>query len=199
VNSYDEALSLPTEEAVKLAVRVQQVLAKESGVADTIDPIGGSYYLEWLTDELEECAWRIIDDIDDMGGMTKAVEKGYPQRRIADSAHRYQRRVESGEIPVIGVNVLTEPEEIELETHEIDEESRRRVASRLRTFKTDRDQGEVEETLWSVAKAAERNDENLFPHVFDAVKTGASVGEISGVLRDVWGEWKEHTTVETFL
>ncbi|MFQ5951460.1 MAG: methylmalonyl-CoA mutase [Candidatus Geothermarchaeales archaeon] len=194
VNSYDEAMGLPTEEAVKLSVRVQQVLAHESGVVDTVDPLGGSYYLEWLTDEIEEHAWKIIDEVEEMGGMTKAVEAGYPQRKIAESAHKHQLGVEGGEIPVIGVNLLTEPEEAKFEIQTVDVVSRERVVSRLNRFKEDRDPSKLETALDSVASAAEREDENLFPHVLSAVKAGATVGEISEVLRKVWGEWTEATT-----
>ncbi len=198
VNSYDEAMGLPTEEAVRLAVRVQQVLAHESGLAETVDPLGGSYYLEWLTDEIEERAWKIIDEVEEMGGMTKAVEAGYPQRRIAESAHRHQLGVDAGEIPVIGVNLATDPGEAKFGIQTVDVVSRDRVMSRLKRFKEDRDPGKVGAALDSVAGIAEREDENLFPHVLNAVKVGATVGEVSGALRAVWGEWTEGTTGDSW-
>ncbi|MEM3905208.1 MAG: methylmalonyl-CoA mutase family protein, partial [Sulfolobales archaeon] len=147
VNSYDEALSLPSEEAVKLSIRVQQVILYESGVIDTIDPLGGSYYIEWLTDEIEEKAWKIIDEIDRMGGMLKAIELGYPQREIARAAYEYQVKVEKGEIPIIGVNVLVEPGVPKVKILRVDPEVRRRVVERLSKFRSERDNVKVTRAL----------------------------------------------------
>ncbi len=189
VNSYDEAISLPTEKAVKLSIRVQQVLAMESGVADTIDPLAGSYYVEALTDEIEERAWRIINEIEKMGGMVKAVINGYPQREIAKSAYEYQLKVEKGEVPVIGVNVLQEEEALEYEPLKVDPEVRRRVIERLEGYRRERDRTKVEHLLSKLAEEAEKPDVNLFPTVLECVRAGATLGEISGTLRDVWGEW----------
>ncbi len=189
VNSYDEALSLPTEESVKLSVRVQQVLLYESGVTDTVDPLGGSYYIEWLTDQIEEKAWKIIDEIDRLGGMVKAIEVGYPQREIARAAYEWQLKVERGEIPVIGVNMFVEQEEPKIRVLKVDPAVRERVVNRLRKLREERDQARVRDALNRVAKAAE-GDENLFPPILEAVKAKATLGEISGVLRDIWGEWR---------
>jgi methylmalonyl-CoA mutase N-terminal domain/subunit len=195
VNSYDEALCLPTEKSVKLAVRVQQVLAYESGVVDTIDPLGGGYYVEWLTDRIEEEAWKIIDHVEKLGGMVKAIEKGYPQAEIMKSAYEYQQKVERGEIAVIGVNMFREEEELKLELLKVDPKVREKVISRLGKLKSERNQLKVQEALDRLRKAAEKTDENLFPYVLEAVKAKATIGEISRVLRDVWGEWRGPTII----
>jgi methylmalonyl-CoA mutase N-terminal domain/subunit len=191
VNSYDEALSLPTEESVKLSVRVQQVLLYESGVIDTIDPLGGAYYIEWLTDMIEEKAWKFIDEVDRMGGMIKAIENGYPQREIARAAYEWQIKVDKGEIPIIGVNKFVEEgQESKVEILKVDPEVRERVISRLKAFRLERDQQRVRTLLEEVRKAAEKDDENLFPHILSAIRGKATLGEISGVLREAWGEWR---------
>ncbi len=190
VNSYDEALSLPSEEAVKLSIRVQQVLLYESGVIDSIDPLGGSYYVEWLTDEIEERAWKIIDYIDKLGGMLKAIEMGYPQREIARAAYEYQLKVERGEIPVIGVNVLVEPTPPKIKILKVDPDVRRRVIDRLNKLREGRDGAKVRRSLDEVRKAAENNDVNIFPYILDAIRSKATLGEVSAILREVWGEWR---------
>jgi methylmalonyl-CoA mutase N-terminal domain/subunit len=190
VNSYDEALSLPSEEAVKLSIRVQQVILYESGVIDTIDPLGGSYYIEWLTDEIEEKAWKIIDEIDRMGGMLKAIELGYPQREIARAAYEYQVKVEKGEIPIIGVNVLVEPGVPKVKILRVDPEVRRRVVERLNKFRSERDNVKVTRALDDVMRAAEKPEVNIFPYILEAIRSKATLGEVSKVLREVWGEWK---------
>ena len=190
VNSYDEALSLPSEEAVKLSIRVQQVILYESGVIDTIDPLGGSYYIEWLTDEIEEKAWKIIDEIDRMGGMLKAIELGYPQREIARAAYEYQVKVEKGEIPIIGVNVLVEPGVPKVKILRVDPEVRRRVVERLSKFRSERDNVKVTRALDEVMRAAEKPEVNIFPYILEAIRSKATLGEVSKVLREVWGEWK---------
>jgi methylmalonyl-CoA mutase N-terminal domain/subunit len=190
VNSYDEALSLPSEEAVKLSIRVQQVILYESGVIDTIDPLGGSYYIEWLTDEIEEKAWKIIDEIDRMGGMLKAIELGYPQREIARAAYEYQVKVEKGEIPIIGVNILVEPGVPKVKILRVDPEVRRRVVERLSKFRSERDNVKVTRALDEVMRAAEKPEVNIFPYILEAIRSKATLGEVSKVLREVWGEWK---------
>ncbi len=189
VNSYDEALSLPTEESVKLSVRVQQVLLYESGVIDTVDPLGGAYYVEWLTDQIEEKAWKIIDEIEKLGGMVRAIEVGYPQREIAKAAYEWQLKVEKGEIPFIGINMFVEKEEPKIKVLKVDPEVRERVVSRLRKLREERDPIKVRDALDKVRRVAEGED-NLFPPILEAVKAKATLGEISGVLRDVWGEWR---------
>ncbi len=191
VNSYDEALSLPTEESVKLSVRVQQVLLYEAGIIDTVDPVGGSYYIEWLTDMIEDKVWKIIDAVDRMGGMIRAIENGYPQREIAKAAYEWQLRVDKGEIPIIGVNKFVErKEEMKVKVLKVDPEVRDRVISRLRKLKESRNEERVESLLDELRKAAEREEINIFPHILEAVRHKATLGEISGVLREVWGEWR---------
>ncbi len=190
VNSYDEALCLPTEESVKLSVRVQQVILYESGVVDAIDPLGGAYFIEWLTDQIEERAWRYIDEIERMGGMLRAVKLGYPQREIARAAYEWQLKVERGEIPIVGVNIFTEPEIPKVKILKVDPAARERVVSRLRKLRESRDQIKVRDALDKVRRAAEKEDVNIFTPIYEAVKVGATVGEISGVLREVWGEWR---------
>jgi len=195
-NSFDETLCLPTEEAVRVALRTQQIIAYESGVADVVDPLGGSYFVEWLTDEIEERAWRYIDRIEDMGGMVRAIEKGYPQREVANSAFKYQRGVDEGEIPVVGINCYEVPPEEDWVP--IDpawvvrraKEYEERQLQRLRQVKANRDTRKVEERLDALRRAAEK-DENVFPYVLEAVKAYATLGEICGVLREAYGEWKE--------
>jgi len=190
VNSYDEALSLPSEEAVKLSIRVQQVILYESGVVDTIDPLGGSYYIEWLTDEIEGRAWKIIDEIDRMGGMLRAIELGYPQREIARAAYEYQVKVEKGEIPIIGVNVLVEPGVPKVKILRVDPEVRKRVIDRLSKFKSERDNVKVMRALDDVMRAAENSEVNIFPYILEAIRSKATLGDVSKVLREVWGEWR---------
>jgi len=190
VNSYDEALCLPTEESVKLSVRVQQVILYESGVVDTVDPLGGAYYIEWLTDQIEERAWKYIDEIERMGGMLRAIKLGYPQREIARAAYEWQLKVERGEIPIVGVNIFVEPEIPKVKILKVDPAARERVVSRLRKLRESRDQIKVRDALDRVRRAAEKDDVNIFTPIYEAVKVGATVGEISGVLRDVWGEWR---------
>ncbi|RLI11993.1 methylmalonyl-CoA mutase [Candidatus Bathyarchaeota archaeon] len=195
-NSFDETLCLPTEEAVRVALRTQQIIAYESGVADVVDPLGGSYFVEWLTDEIEERAWKYIDRIDSMGGMVRAIEKGYPQREVANSAYKYQRGVDTGEIPIVGVNCYEVPPEedwIPIDPAWVvrrAKEYEERQLERLRRVKAERDQRKVEERLDALRRAAEKG-ENVFPYVLEAVKAYATLGEICGVLREVYGEWKE--------
>lgn len=192
VNSYDEALALPSEKAAKIAIRVQQILANESGVADTVDPLAGSYYIEWLTDEIEERAWKLIDRIESMGGMLKAVINGYPQAQIAESAYRLQRKIEEGELTVVGVNAYVEKGwEANTEIFRVKPEVRERVLNRLRSLRENRDNRKVREKLDMLHKAASEEKENLFPYIMEALKAGSSIGETSRTLRNVWGEYRE--------
>jgi len=192
VNSYDEALALPSEKAAKIAIRVQQVIAYESGAADTIDPLAGSYFIEALTDEIEERAWKIIEKIESMGGMMKAIEKGYPQAEIAESAYRLQKRIESGDLVKVGVNMFYEPDWIgTTEVFRVNPEVRNRVLERLKKYRSERDEIKWRDSLTQLRKAAEKENENLFPYILNAIKAGATVGEISGVLREIWGEYRE--------
>ncbi|AGE70867.1 acyl-CoA mutase large subunit family protein [Sulfolobus acidocaldarius] len=192
VNSYDEALGLPTEKAAKIAIRVQQVIAHESGATDTIDPIAGSYYVEWLTDEIEEHAWKILYDIERMGGMMKAIEVGYPQAQIAESSYRIQKRLEQNDLVRVGVNMYYEPDWIgTTEVFKVNPLVRDRILQRLAKYKKERDNSKVEGSLSRLRNAADKENVNIFPYILDAIKSGATVGEVSSVLRELWGEYKE--------
>jgi len=192
VNSYDEAWALPTEKAVKISLRVQQVIAHESGVANTIDPLAGSYYVEWLTNEIEERAWKVIDMIESAGGMIEAVKKGIPQREIANSAYEYQKKIEKGEIGVVGVNIYREEGwELTMELLKVDPSVSARVISRLKDLRKNRDQAKHKTALNNLRKVAKNPDENIMPAIIEAVKAKATIGEISAVLREIWGEYKE--------
>ena len=190
-NAYDEAWALPSEKAAKIALRTQQIIAYETGVADTVDPLAGSYFVEWLTDRVEEEAWKIIYRIEDMGGMIEAIKKGYPQRLIAESAYRQQKEIESGERVVVGVNMFVEEEKLEIPILKINQpEVERRQIERLKRIRAERDNAKVKTALSNLRRAAKRN-ENIMPHVIEAVRVYASLGEIMGVLKEVYGEWVE--------
>jgi len=189
-NSYDEAMALPSEEAVQLALRTQQVIAHESGVADTVDPLGGSYYIEWLTNRLEEGINNYLAIIDGMGGALEAIKRGYIQSEIRTSAYNHQKAVDSGEQVVVGVNKFTGGELSELELLEIDEDVAEKQLGRLEKLRATRDNGKVEKVLNEVREVA-RSDENIMPVLIEAVKAYATVGEISDALRAVFGEYKE--------
>jgi methylmalonyl-CoA mutase N-terminal domain/subunit len=188
-NSRDEALSLPTKESVQIALRTQQIIAYESGVAYTIDPLAGSYYIEHLTDEIERRALEYIEKIDLMGGAPAAIEKGYIQREIHESAYRYQQRVDSGKRTVVGVNRFTVEEEQELEYLKVDPQCEEEQIVRLEKIRSARDSSAVKETLDSL-QAAAQGDDNLMPHILTAVKCYATLGEICGVFREVFHEYK---------
>lgn len=189
-NSFDEAIALPSEEAVRVALRTQQIIADESGAADTVDPLGGSYYIEWLTNQIEDRAMSYISEIDKMGGALEAIEKGYIQKEIASSAYNYQRAVDSGEQVVVGVNKFTVKGEQAPKTLEIGIEVEKRQLERLRRLKQERDNQKVNQVLDRVRKVA-GSDENIMPVLIETVKTYATVGEISNALRDVFGEYRE--------
>jgi methylmalonyl-CoA mutase N-terminal domain/subunit len=193
-NAMDEALSLPTEQAARLALRTQQTLAYESGVADTVDPLAGSYAVEQLTSEIERRALEYLERIDAMGGMLHAIESGYVQREIQEAAYQYQRAVESGEAVVVGVNRFRADEEAEVPTLRIDPAIERAQVERLRSLRERRDNERVEVTLTLLEEAA-RGTENLLPRILDCVEALATVGEISRRLRHVWGEYREAVTV----
>ena len=193
-NALDEPFRVPSELAAKIALRTQQIIAYETGVADTVDPLAGSYYVEWLTDEIEERAWRYIERIERMGGMIEAVKKGYPQREITETSYRFQREVEEGKRFIVGVNIFVDEVEEEIRNVpllEIDqEEIEARQKERLRKIKEMRDKARVERTLRELRRAAERG-ENIMPYVLAAVKAYATLGEIMGTLKEVYGEWVE--------
>jgi len=189
-NSYDEALALPTEQAVQVALRTQQVIAYESGVADTIDPLGGSYYLERLTNDIEERARYYITEIDKMGGALKAIERGYIQQEIAASAYDYQNAVDSGEQVVVGVNKFTVNEDAEREILEIGQDMEQKQISRLTKLKIERDNQRTQNALKKVKEVA-KSDENVMPVLIEAVKAYATVGEISDVFREIFTEYRQ--------
>jgi methylmalonyl-CoA mutase, N-terminal domain len=186
-NSFDEALTLPTERAARIALRTQQVIAHESGVVDTVDPLGGSYFLERLTTEIEERAEGYLDKIDGMGGAVAAIEAGWIQDEIHEAAFRIQREVESGERVVVGVNRWQEDEEEPVELQRIDEEQVRRQAERLRELRAGRDGAAVDAALKEVEDAARGTDNLLYP-MREALKVRATLGEVSDALRRVFGE-----------
>ena len=189
-NSLDEALALPTAEAALLALRTQQVIAHEAGVASAIDPFGGSYYVESLTRELEDGAREYFDRIDQRGGMIQAIEQGFPQREIAESAYRYQQTVETGEHVVVGVNRYQDMSAADVPTLYIDETVAETQVARLDQQRAHRDADGVSRALDAVRDAA-AGAANLMPPLLDAVRASASVGEVCDALRDVWGEYEE--------
>ncbi|MGB9466291.1 MAG: methylmalonyl-CoA mutase family protein [Candidatus Acidiferrum sp.] len=188
-NSLDEAWALPTEFAATIALRTQQIIAHETGVTNTVDPLGGSYFVETLTNEVERGAWDYIEKIDAMGGMVAAIERSYPQREIAEASYRYQVAVDKKEKIIVGVNDYVAAEK-PLETLQIDESVARRQAERLAKLRADRSKAEVDRRLNALRKAAEGKD-NLMPFLFDAVKAYATVGEICDAMREVFGTYEE--------
>jgi methylmalonyl-CoA mutase N-terminal domain/subunit len=188
-NGKDEALSLPTEQSVRTALRTQQILAHESGAADTIDPLAGSYYVENLTDRLEEAAFELIEEVDARGGMRKALEDQWVQRQIQDTAFERQQEIESGERIIVGVNEFTVDEEEHVDIQEVSEAEQRKQRQRLESVRDERDDAAVEDALASLKNAAE-GDDNLMPYIVDAVKAYATTGEICHTMRDVFGEYQ---------
>ncbi|RQO67320.1 methylmalonyl-CoA mutase [Pedobacter sp. KBW06] len=187
-NGYDEALSLPTEAAAKIALRTQQVIAFESGVTDTVDPLAGSYFVENLTDEIEAAAQLYIDKIDAMGGSVNAIENGYIQNEIGDAAYQYQVEIEAGTRVIVGVNKFTQEQEGINDVFTIDESIRTIQTDKLNKLKSERDNVAVEKAL-SDLKIAAAGTENLMPYILVAVEAYASLGEIADVLRSVFGEY----------
>jgi methylmalonyl-CoA mutase, N-terminal domain len=188
-NSLDEAWALPTEFAATVALRTQQIIAHESGVTNTADPLGGSYFVEALTDEVERGAWDYIEKIDALGGMVAAIERAYPQREIAEAAYRYQVAVDSKEKIVVGVNDYV-TEEKPLDTLQIDESVAHRQAARLKKLRAERSGDEVNRRLVALRKAA-AGSENLMPYLYEAAKAYATLGEICDAMRDVFGIYEE--------
>jgi methylmalonyl-CoA mutase N-terminal domain/subunit len=187
-NSMDEALGLPTEDAARIALRTQQVIAYESGVASTADPLGGSYAIEHLTNEIEQQATDYIKKIDEVGGTLRAIEIGYVQREIESAAYDYQREVEAGEQIVVGVNRFTMNEQTSVPILRIDSELEARQVERLKSVRARRDNAQASEALNRIEQAA-RTDENLMPHIISAVEAYTTLGEISDCLRAVFGEF----------
>jgi methylmalonyl-CoA mutase N-terminal domain/subunit len=189
-NSFDEAYALPSEQAVTVALRTQQIIAYESGVVDTVDPLAGSYYIECLTNEIEERARKYIETIDSMGGAVAAIEKGFMQREITESAYRFQKDLEVKKRIAVGVNDFISEEEVPIKTLRVDPTVEKALIERLREIKNNRNQPKVSEALDELRTAAERENESLMPHVLKAVKEYATLGEICGTLREVFGEYR---------
>src|SRR5690242_7001675 len=190
-NSFDEALALPTEEAVRVALRTQQIIAEETGVANTIDPLGGSYLIEALTDRMEEQAYEYFAKIDELGGMVEAVKQGFPQREIADAAFEYQREVESGIRKIVGVNANTEADAAETPILRIDPEFEVLQIKRVKQVRERRDAGAATAALDSLERAARQPGENLMPYLLDAARADATEGEMVHRLQNVFGTYTE--------
>jgi methylmalonyl-CoA mutase N-terminal domain/subunit len=193
-NSFDEALALPTEEAARIALRTQQVLAYESGVPNTVDPLAGSYAIEALTHQIESAAQTYLEKIAALGGMLKAIERGYIQQEIQNAAYEQQRAIDSEQAVVVGVNRFQMNEEKSVPIQRIDEQLERNQVERLRALRARRDQKKWKATLQAV-EAAARSGENLMPRILDAVESYATVGEISDAMRQVFGEYKEAVVI----
>ena len=187
-NSFDEALALPSERAARVALRTQQILAHEAGGTDTADPLGGAYFIEALTRELEERAWELIERIDELGGAVEAVEQGFVQREIEDAAFDHERRVAAGENVIVGVNRYAEHEDEEIELHRLDPEAERRQVARTRRVRAERDTATAEQALVRVREAA-RGSENLLYPMRDALAARCTIGELCDVLREEFGTY----------
>jgi len=190
VSSFDEALCLPTEEAALVSLRTQQLIAYESGAADVVDPLAGSYYVESLTDEIERRAQEYIHKIDEMGGVISAIERGYIQQEIQNKAYEIQKKVESGEIKVVGVNCFQTEESTRIKISRADPNLEKEQIARLERIRSQRDSKSVERALEQLKRAAQ-GDDNLMPPILEAVRSYATLGEICGVLREVFGEYKQ--------
>jgi len=189
-NSMDEALALPSEKAVRIALRTQQIIAHESGVTNTTDPLGGSYFVEWLTDHMEEETYRYFDRIEALGGVLKAIDKGFFQQEIANSAYRYQKEIEAKRHTIVGVNEYVLDEDMAIPLLRMDPEGERIQIDRLKRLRAERDNPKVQAKLDMLRKAAE-GDTNTMPHIMEAVKAWATLGETADVLREIFGEYKE--------
>jgi len=187
--AYDEAYSIPTEESARIALRTQQIVAYETDVAKTVDPLAGSYFVEAMTDEMEDEILDIMDEIQSRGGMVECVKEGYVQQRLSQRAYEYQQDVESGDRIVVGKNKFTSDDQEEVEAYERDEAVEREQVERLEALRDERDDTAVDASLTALREAAE-GDENMMPYLVDAVKAYATVGEIMGTLRDVFGEYQ---------
>lgn len=189
-NAKDEALALPTEESARTALRTQQIIAYESGVTDTVDPLAGSYFVEYLTDEIERRVWEYIDRIEAMGGAIKAIESGYIQNEISKSAYEYQMKIETGEKIIVGVNEFKSDEGQRIEIFKLNEEAIKKQIERLKKLRMERDNDKVKLSLKRLKEGALLG-ENLMPLIIECVEAYATIGEISDALREIWGEYKE--------
>lgn len=188
-NGYDEAVSLPSEESARLALRTQQVIAHETGVTDTVDPLAGSYFVESLTEEIENQAGQYLEKIDAMGGAVKAIENQYMQNQIADSAYKYQKAIEGQEKIIVGVNRYVEEDEQPIDAFEVDDSIRQSQAEKLERLRNSRNNQQVRQKLEKL-KVAAQSDENLMPHIISCAEEYATLGEISDRLREVFGEYE---------
>jgi methylmalonyl-CoA mutase N-terminal domain/subunit len=186
----DEALALPSEKAARIALRTQQIIAEESGVSSTVDPLGGSYYIEWLTDKMEEETYEYWDKVEKFGGVLPAIEKGFYQREIANAAYKYQKEIEEKKRIIVGVNEYQLDEPIDISILKMDEKGEERQINRLKKLRKNRNKAKFERSTESLRKAAKGN-ENLMPYILDCVHSYATLGETCQVLRDVFGEYEE--------
>jgi methylmalonyl-CoA mutase N-terminal domain/subunit len=189
-NSMDEALALPSEKAARIALRTQQIIAEESGVTNTVDPLGGSYYIEWLTDKMEDETYQYWDRVEKLGGVIPSIEKGFYQREIAEASYRYQKEIDDKKRTIVGVNDYVMDEPVDIPILEMDEKGEERQIKRLNKLRKNRNNQKVERNLTRLRKAAE-GDENLMPFILDCVHSYATLGETCQVLRDVFGEYEE--------
>jgi methylmalonyl-CoA mutase N-terminal domain/subunit len=189
LSCYDEALAIPTEKAQKIAVRTQQIIAEEIGITDTIDPMAGAYYLEWLTDELERQAVEEMQKVEEMGGAVEAIESGYYHKAILDEAYRWEQAVNEGERVVVGVNKYRDEEEPQPEYFKVDQTMAAQQREKLERLRSERDSAAAEQALVKLRQAAEGED-NLMPAIIEAVHAYCTLGEISGAMREVFGEYK---------
>jgi methylmalonyl-CoA mutase, N-terminal domain len=190
-NSYDEALALPTEDAVRIALRTQQIIAHETGVANTIDPLGGSYFVEALTDEIEAKAYEYFATIDELGGMVEAVKQNYPQREIADASYELQGEIDAGRRIVVGINAHTEGDDGHTSLLHIDPALERKQVGRVQAVRAQRDAGKVSAALGVLRQKASVDDVNLMPHLLDCARVHATEGEIVEALQEVFGSYTE--------
>jgi methylmalonyl-CoA mutase N-terminal domain/subunit len=193
-NSYDEALGLPTEQSVTVALRTQQIIAHEIGVSETVDPLAGSFAIEKLTLDIEKEAQKYLEKIDEIGGMAKAIEDGYPQKEILNSAYKTQKRIENKEQIIVGVNEYNSDKKEKIDILKVDEEQEEKQIEKLKNLKKQRDTTKVEQSLNRLKKAA-INEENLFPYVIECVENYSTIGEITKILKEVYGEYRESTTI----
>jgi len=188
-NGFDEALALPTEEAARTALRTQQIIATESGVADTVDPLAGSAFVEEMTRKVEDAAWEYINKIDAMGGAVEAIEQGYMQDQIARSSYEYQRNIQSGEKVIVGVNKYEVVEPPVENLFSVDDSIRLNQMEKIKSLKSRRDNAKVNTHL-AALKIAAQGTENLMPYILDCCESYATLGEIADVMRDVFGEYR---------
>ena len=189
-NSMDEALALPSEKAVRIALRTQQIIAEESGVTHTIDPIGGSYYVEWLTDKMEDESYKYFDKVEKLGGVIPAIEKGFFQREIAESAYKYQKEIDTNKRKIVGVNDYITKDEISIPILKMDEKGEHRQIERLKKLRKERNNQKLEKYFNELRKAAE-SDENLMPYIMNCIRSYGTLGETCGILREIFGEYED--------